>query len=366
MKIEKKYLKFPKSLPNDLEDFLVFYPKKFPSIVRYYEEVAEKVADNPEEFRRYGDWAKEELWKGFEKIKNDYENGNKENLGFLVETDQRFNKLICFRFWVVNYLFADGPLHDYFVDSLRNLVYKMVDAGESTEEFEQKISSIQRDLLQGSYADLYLQQALSGERLLIGAKQNKLANDLIEKAEKIIHENPADRNELKELWDNLIELAESEGGDLLATLEIPLQQAKMRGSIGPVYNMLTHAVEFKDENHALALRHEEMRQRVEDLKTQAKSKLSSDEYELFEISIAQIQNFTEYKDVMGEIDTVLLPLWFSIHDRIFEILKNDGVEIEKTTTGHCALFYFYVWYLPDNLKAKVMTVDNSEFNLKIL
>src|SRR5687768_14312491 len=159
--IDNFYLKFPGSLPNDVEAFMFFYPRKFPLIVSYYEEVAKKVAKDPKAFQEYGNWAKEELWKGYEKINKDYQNGDQNNLEFLVDIDQRMHKLCCFRFWVVNYLFADGPLHDYFVTNLKALIRKFIDATEDIEDYEQKVILAERDLMQTDYADLYLESAMS-------------------------------------------------------------------------------------------------------------------------------------------------------------------------------------------------------------
>src|SRR3989344_8710404 len=149
MNIDPKLLKFPTNLPNDLEALLIFYPWKFPKIVSYYEEIAGKVGTNPEEFIKYGNWAHDELFKGFEKIKKDYEIGNKNDASFLVSIDQRFHKLMCYRFWIVNYLFPDGPLHDFYVDTLKNSIRKFVDVGDEVEDFESRVMIIQRDMLQG-------------------------------------------------------------------------------------------------------------------------------------------------------------------------------------------------------------------------
>ena len=50
-------------------------------------------------------------------LKKEFEKGDQENLEFLVVTDQKLNKLFCFRFWPVNYLFADGPIHEFYVEN---------------------------------------------------------------------------------------------------------------------------------------------------------------------------------------------------------------------------------------------------------
>ena len=122
IRIPEYYLKMPQYLPNDLEGMILTYPKKFPYIVAHYEEVSKKFYADPEGFRAYGNSQLEELKAGLEKVKSDWDNTKDKTLKFMVETDQRLNKLFCYRFWIVNYLFADGPIHSFYVDNLKRLV----------------------------------------------------------------------------------------------------------------------------------------------------------------------------------------------------------------------------------------------------
>lgn len=370
MKINEQLLKFPKTLPNDIEMFMVFYPAKFPGIVSYYEEVAKKIAGDPKAYQEYGQWTHDELFKGFEKIKSDYENGDKDDLSFLVSIDQRFNKLTCYRFWVVNYLFPDGPLHEYFVDTLKNLIRKFVDVGEEVEEFERKIVQIQRDFLQSDYADLYLRQALSGVKLVKLLESNPKTKTFFYESAKLIDQHSSENiSKINSIWDQLVNLLNKDATeailDVKKELEIPLEQAKWRKSMLPVYNMLTHAVEFREENKILSERHNGMKQKIDDFFSQAKQKLSVEEYELFEVAYQQSRNFAMFKDVMGEVDPYLLPLWFGILYKAQEILSKTTA-IELRHVGHAGMFYHLAWYLPPDLKAKVMTPDLTPFDLKTL
>lgn len=370
MKIDEHLLKFPKYLPNDLEAFMVFYPNKFPLIVPYFEEVAQKIGADAKAYQEYGDWAHNELFAGFEKIKKDYEAGDDTNLEFLVSIDQRFHKLICFRFWVVNYLFADGPLHDFYVDNLKNLIRKFIDVTEDIEDFEEKVVRVQRDLLQGDYADLYLRQALSGVDVVNLLNQNPRTKELVSEVTKLIDVHSQDNiSQINALWDKVTEIvkdkSDPESEALREKLAIPLGQAEMRSSMLPVYNMLTHAVEFRNENEGLTKRHGEMTEKIDALLSQAREKLTSEEFELFELSYEQARNFGMYKDIMGEIDGPLLPLWFGLHDKIKAILSKDH-KMEPRPTGHSAVFYYLIWYLPMELQHKVMTPDTTSFSLETL
>jgi len=368
MKIDKQYLKFPKTLPNDLEDFMVFYPRKFPPIIAYYEKVANLIAADPVKFREYADWAHDELFEGFEKIKKDYESGDQSNLDFLVDIDYRFNKLLCYRFWIVNYLFADGPLHDFFVDNIRSLIHKFTEVGNDVEDFEREVSMIQRDLFQGSYADLYLEQALSGNRLMKLLQSDESVKKEMILLIKNIDDDPKKHYDIINMnWEKLVKkVMDAKNQDILNELKIPLEQVEMRNTKIPLYNMLTHSVEFRVENGRLAERYSTMSSTIMELKKRAKKRLTKGEYELFELCYEQIGNFTRYKDVMGEIDGYILPMWFGLHDKIKAILAKQGVKIPNDPTGPASMFYFFAWYLPNELKAKVMTIDNMPFDLKNL
>lgn len=366
MKLDQRLLKFSRTSPNDLEGFMLFYPNKFPPIVPYYEEVAQKIGADPKAYEEYGNWAHEELFTGFDKIKKDYDNGDQNNLEFLVSIDQRFHKLFCYRFWVVNYLFADGPLHEFFVDTLKNSVRKFTEIGEDVEEYEARVAQIQRDLIQSEYADLYLRQALSGVELVKLLNTHSKIKSLFEEVVELIDEHSQDKtDQINAIWDKVVSIIknknDSQNSNLRKKLAIPLQQAEFRKTMLPVYNMLTHAVEFREENQKLAQRQEELKERIQELLKLAKQRLTAEEYQLFELSYFQAANFSKFKDVMGELDPFLLPVWFGIHGKVKKILNTP-----PRPTGHAAMFYFLVWYLPTELKAKVFSVDTAPFNLETL
>ncbi len=370
MKIDDYLLKFPRSIPNDLEGLMVHYPEKFPLIVNDFEEVAPKIAGNPEEFRKYGDQMRDELWEAYYKIKADYDQGDQSNLEFLIKTEERFNKIYCYRFWIVNYLFPDGPIHDYIVDNLKNLIRKFIDVTEEIEDFEQRVVRIQRDLLQSDYADLYLQQALGGVKALELLEQNEKITDKILCVTKLIDEHSQkNTDDINKIWDEVYEVIKNEddSGPLKQALFQTLGQVQMRSSMLPLYNTLTHSVEFREENKQLVKRHSEMIDTVENYKTLAQKELSPEEYELFIFCYEQARNFTMYKDVMGKIDGDLLPLLFGIHGKIKKIITDNGVKIIfERPTGPPAVLEHLVWYLPDNLKAKVMTPDLEPFDLRTI
>lgn len=359
-------LKFPLSLPNDLDGSVLYYRAKFPPVVAYYEEIVPKIAFDAQAFRDYGNWARGELGQAFEKIKHDYENGDQGSLEFLLQIDERFQKMYCYRFWIVNYLLPDGPIHDYFVTNLRNLIRKLIDVGDSVEDFEQRVEAIQRDLLQGDYSDLYLQQALSGVKLYEQLKSQPELSGLLAEAEGLIDDhNNQDVQRINTIWDEVFTKVTGEGYDeLKQSLAIPLEQSQMRSSRQPFYNMLTHTVEFRDDNIRLAERQRNMVSVIEGHKELARSRLDEDEFKLFELSYTQAQNFTEFKDIMGSIDTQLLPLWFGLHGKIRDILKPDNPNMVDRPTGPPAVNQHYVWYLPDHLKARVMTPDFEVFDLE--
>lgn len=366
MKINEQFLKFPTSLPNDLEGFTLYYPQKFPSVISYFEEVAKKIGADPKAYKEYGYWAQREMFAGLEVIKKEYEKGDQESLEFLVDIDQRLNKLFCYRFWLVNYLFADGPLHEFYVDNLKNLVRKFVEITEDVEDYEQEVLRLQRDLLQTDYADLYLQQALKGVEIIDIFSKNQRIRALLEEALKIIHSGS--KEAIEKIWEKIAEVIQDEKDPdyqvLQEKLLLPLTQVKMRKTITPLYAFLSHTVEFKEENEDLKKRYEGMKIRINGCIAQAQSNLSAEDFELFKLCYNQARNLSMFKDVMGEIDPFLLPFWFGvIHRKIKETLSRTTRCDVKRPTTHGAMFYYLVWFLPEDLKAKVMTPDYEHYSL---
>ena len=346
---------------------MFYYPEKFPGIVPYFEEVAPKIAADPQAFREYGDWARDELWAAFRKVRDEYQAGDQANLAFLIFIDERFSKLYCYRFWIVNYLFPDGPLHDYVVDNLKNLIRKFISVSEDVEDFEGRVVRIQRDLLQSDYADLYLQQALDGVKILELLKQNPKLSKILAEVTKLVDEHThANTAKINQLWSEAYEIFKDDpdSEELRKTMRVTLDQVEMRSSPLPMYNMLTHTVEFRQGNIELTKRHGGMSGKVDEYKAMAKAELTAEEYELFELCYEQARNFSMYKDVMGEIDTELLPLWFGLHQKVKDILIAQGSKIQPRPTGPSAVIHHLVWYLPDELKAKVMTPDFTPFSLE--
>ena len=161
MQNNEHLLRFPISLPNDVYDFVLYYPRKFPLIINYYNKLVRELHMNPKKFKETCLKLEEELFAGFKKIKDDFDKCGDKDINFLVEIDQRLHKLFCYRFWIINYLFCDGPLHDYYVSKVKEYAEQIADWNE-VEDKEISTLQTERDLLQGDYADLYLKQTLEG------------------------------------------------------------------------------------------------------------------------------------------------------------------------------------------------------------
>jgi len=209
IKIPEYLLKMPTYLPNDIEGMIFSYPNKFPLIKEKYEEAAKKYAMDPVGFREYGDAQKAELVLGLDNLKKEYDAHKEKDLEYMVRMDQRLNKLFCFRFWIVNYLFADGPIHSFYVDNLRLLIRKAVKADE-TEKYEAKVEEIIQTLLQSDYADEYLEQALDCNAALKELRSIKEIQGELERVTKLIDEDPMKNVEqINSIWKNIWKVIEN-------------------------------------------------------------------------------------------------------------------------------------------------------------
>ena len=151
---------------------------------------------------------------------------------------------------------------------------------------------------------------------------------------------------------------------LIGELSIPLNLAKRYNKMLPLTNALTHAVEFRNENIELEKRYIGMTADIDRIFLQAKKVLSKEEYEVFEISYKQSRNFARYKDIIGAIDTELLPMWFDIHSKVIDILVKESPNLKIRSGGQGLLFYRLIWFLPAELKVSVMTPDLTPFDVK--
>lgn len=378
MKIDPKYLKFPKTLPNDEQNFMIYYPFKYPKVINYFEEKAKRFYNKPKEYAKFVQEEFNELEASVNKINAEYQAGNKEDLAFLIEIDQKFNKLFCFKFWVINYVFADGPIHEFYVDQLKAFARKIVDATDDVEEYEKRIIQLQRDLLQTDYADIYLVQALHGVNVCEFFEKDAFSKKITNKIIPVIdqHEEKQTKKIIK-LWKPIVDRIMDEKDkhyheliDLpknfvfntlldLPPLRLPLNQVRMRGTPFPLYSFLNHTLEFRNENKLLNERHQKMKETIAEIFEEAMKKFSKQEYIDFKLSYEMSKCFSMSKDIMGNVDPILIPVWEAdIHYRIYKIISKTQ-KVRYPSISHASVFASFVWYLPDNLKAKVLSVDNT-------
>jgi len=371
MKLDKHLLEFPRHIPNDLEGFILFYPRKYPDIISYFEDLVKKIGADPEAFEKYREAVKAELLEGVAKIKADFGNGNQEDLEFLVDTDMRINKLFCHRFWPINYLFADGPLHDFYVDTLRAMISKFVDVTDDIEEYETRVASIERDLLQSDFADDYLRQAFEHIELVKLLKMHSKIAKLVGEAEILIRADPdMNADKINMVWGEVVEQldkdeASEESVKIMEILADSFRDSSARKEMFPVYNTLTMAVEFYNDNQQLEMRHEMLQAKIEKILNHAKTKLDREDYELLELAYLQARNFIKAKDAMVDVDKSLLNMWFGVHDKCRELVEKKYGTVPPSG-GHCEMFYSLSWYFPAELKAKIFTIDNEPYSLETL
>ncbi len=383
MKIDPHILKFPLSLPNDQQDFMIYYPYKFPKVIDFFEEKAKELFDKPIEYAKFVQDQFKELEAAVNKVNQEYQNGNQADLAFLVNIDQKFNRVFCFKFWVINYVFADGLIHEFYVDQLKAFARKMVNVSDDIEEYEQRIIQIQRDLLQTDYADIYLVQALHGVMVMNFFERDEFSKNIIEQIIPLIDEH-SDKNDARiiELWkpiaDKILDASDNHYSAIkdkpddfnfrtlldLAPLDLPLTQVRMRKIPFPLYSFLSHAVEFRKQNITLQERHANMKSTIEEIFDEAKDKLDTEEYNDFRLSYEMARSFSMSKDIMGNVDPILIPVWQGdVHKKIYEILSRDN-SVRYPTVNHASMFGSFVWYLPSDLKSQVMSVDNRTFNIE--
>lgn len=356
---------FPKFIPNDLEGFMFFYPRKFPSIINFYTENVQKYLRNSEGFIKFCQQSYLELKAGFDKIKSDYDKQKNKNLDFLLEIDCRLHKLYAFRFWTINYLFADGPMHELYVDVLKELSPSLYDQDEDVENYERNVLLAQRNLLQSDYADLYLQNALNGVEFIGLLQSNTKTSLLLGEIIQMLEDKKIENKEIYQKLDPFIDQI-NKGGDVLhkklyTLLEIPILQANFRHTREPIYHMIIHSIEFKNENIKLQDRYKGMKVIIDDLLNLAKQRFSNQDYLNFKNSYYMARNLSISKDILGNIDPVLLPFWLNLLQKEIPSKLENCPKFLPIGAG--GIFYELVWRLPDEYKARIFSVDPTPFSL---
>jgi uncharacterized protein (UPF0216 family) len=268
-------------------------------------------------------------------------------------------------------------LHEFYIEKIRHYSRRLVEVEDlNIEDYEERILQVQRNLMQGDYADLYLQNALNGVEIVELLAANKNGQEVIKKVNQLLEQNKKATTEIYKLLDPIIEKALNPQSDfdekMAKFLAIMLNQAKWRGTRLPIYNVLIHSIEFEEENKKLQLRHSEMTGEIKSLLKLADKKFSRQDAEELRISYEMANNFARYKDVMGAIDDGLLPLWLGLLGRVHVILRRTN-EIyfslnnsDQAEVGPGSIFYALGWFLPDELKVKVYSPDCRAFSLKNL
>ncbi|HLC32593.1 MAG TPA: hypothetical protein VJJ82_02100 [Candidatus Nanoarchaeia archaeon] len=358
---QTELFQFPRHLPNDLECFCVFYPKKFPSAVAEFEKLARTYFKNPGEFKKLIYQQQKELFAGFYKIKNEYDVQTNKTPELILKTDERLHKLFCFKFWMVNYGFCDGPLHDFYVERIKQYSERIA-AWDNPDDKENSVQLIERTLLQGDYADLYLQRVFTGIKLYDSlAESVEFAQEVRELKDYI-----ARRDEAKayRIIDAMIQKIVSDDrlAELKTILTDPLKNMPVRGDNLEVCQVFIQAFEFHEQNLKLQKRHQEMTHIIAEILAGAKEKLNTEEYEELKVCYEMSNLFKEAKDVYGEIDAELLPFWFGMLENL---ASQIGVP-KDIPFGHSGAFYVHVWYLPEHLKARVFTPDVTGYEFERL
>ena len=361
---------FPKSIPNDIEGFIEYYPWKFPGIIQEYEYAAKKYHFKPKEFRKFYFSHRKDLNIGLRRIKKFYNDNQNHSLEILTDVDQKINKLYCYRFWIINYLFCDGPLHSFYVDKIREYVRKIgIIPGTRADAEESCLKEMERNLLQGDYADLYLRNAMSGVKIIDILENIQVIKPDFEKLKQAVAEK--NNKKTKELTDEILTkvqdkriVEDSQKTELLIKALSPvLDQVRMRKNKLPLYTTIVHDIEFYEQNKELKKHHRAVKKEIREIFKKAKKNLSAREYSEFKNCYLMVSELSESKDALGEIDLELLPFWFQVLNEIQKQIpyyKKSGKNLVK---GMGSIFYSLIWHLPPKIKAKVFTPDETLFNL---
>ncbi len=251
--------------------------------------------------------------------------------------------------------------------TLTNLANQLVVPTGDAVKDEQQGRTLEHDLLQGTYADLYLQSALAGEAILRSIETSPFS-PLIAQIEHLLHEK-ADEAVILRALDPLVDSilidkdAWKEARELLVAA---LYQVEFRKSRLPLYHMLIHHIEFRSKNRELVEKQTKKQERISEIFTLAGSRLSRTEADELRLSYETVQVLSEAKDIMGEIDGQLLPYWLQLFTLVEAHIQKEQPDYTTGPIGPGGMFYELVWHLPDEYKSRVFTPDDTDYSLESL
>ena len=89
--------------------------------------------------------------------------------------------------------------------------------------------------------------------------------------------------QINSIWKNIWKVIEN--NEIIGQkLRHAIYQVKFRSSMLPLYNILTHTIEFRKENLQLQEKYDNMHNKIDNILNQAKKELSADEYDLLKMS----------------------------------------------------------------------------------
>lgn len=360
----KPNLEFPASIPNDIEGYMVYFPKKFPLLLEQYEKLVAKYWDKPKELDEYCKGLIDELWTGYGRIKKDFQKTPKEKrtLKFLINIDERLQKLNCYRFWIVNYALCEGPLNNYFIEELQKYVHELVENEDEDTETEER-EKLLRLLLKGDYKDLYVINALGGLHIYKSLKECTATQELCAELENKI--GSVEDKELYKIVDKILEKTSREKNNsqlekFFRHMKEPLDCSSVKGDLSVVYVTIIQAIEFNNKNVLLQKEYRNIKNTLKEVFRRAEDKLSKEDFKKFILAYTMLMKFKKFKDDFGEIDSDWLPLWLS---QLIPELREHINDKSTNLIGQGSVFYHFAWLLPPYLLKQVFKPDNTPFEV---
>lgn len=367
--MNKPDLNFPTSLPNDIEDYRIFFRRKFPEVIRIYQGIAEKYWDKPEELDGFCQKLVKELWQGYNQIKSDFHSIDKDKrtTEFLLNIDQRLQKLYCFRFWIINYALCEGPIHKFYTDMISRFA-EILGEDENPEIENKNIEKIERILLRGDYKDLYLINALNGIEVYRSLKGLNKIKDIVNELEKEV--NDGNEKNAYELIDKIILFLKNEDKTdpkikkIFEDLKEALGCSIVKGDNSVVYVTIIGAIEFYEKNIELEIEYKNIKEEIKRIFNAAENKINKQEFDELKSAYEMLLKLKKFKDDFGSIDSEILPLWMvELQPELEEKIKAPK---RSCTGGPGSTFYSFPWHMDNypNFLQKIFRIDNSDFNVK--
>lgn len=298
------FLSFPKEIYSEGQ-LLPIYRSKFPWIVKDYQKLATAIYRNPSCYEEVAQTRATALRETVNKLSARFR-AHKSELEELLKICLELQRAYAHTNWLICYALNEGPMSDYYIARLKELVGKLY---LDKEEQAQVVSILLRTDYQIFYQKI-LADSVSIRDLI------RKSPDLEPLAFQIKDSKKKDR---PKLYGQLLKQIESRHEDIQRILKLYYENAKMHKSNKPLYNLLDEAIFNYQQNLAQLRKSIQVKRQIREILKNAEEKRIAELKEVYTLLRSMIK---ASDSTFGRVHLKLYPFWRELINRIVYLAEK--------------------------------------------